>query len=880
MDAHANARFLVVTDSPPLQWAQTGRMLSPQAMGVFKKGMQKEQFRADDFAFVPQVRCPHDPDKLTGKERTAVQSHCRQYLLDDIEEMRPEVVIPLGAAAAKQALGKAVKITKVAGVAEWSEEFSRTLIYPMISPLQVALYPQHEPTFAAQCATLGRLVDHGYDVGQASRSVVGKYEIVEDLQFLIDADPEIIAYDTEGDGLGMPGTDNIRWYAPDARILTMQFCIEPGKAYLLPWDKKEMKRTARQKHRLKQQFIRLMCDPKRFVVGQNAKFDALLTWRILGGVRYRIGGDTLMLASLIDENAYTKNQADLIKRYVPEMAGYSDRFDKVVDKSRMDDYPLNQDFIDYGCGDADGVLRLHDVLYPMVAEDPKLLAHYLWVSLPGINAFTGIEPRGMLVDESEVEHFEAFMKNRVQEMYASLLKQVPRSIKRAHVEKGLKFSRPDFVRDILFYHPDGFRLRPRVFTKGTAKVDDPSKKVASISSKDHLPFFFDECPFTFELAQYIKDERLLGTNVIGFKNKYIVDGMVRPSYRMDVTVTGRTSSEDPNGQNFPKRTEMAKAYRKLYVAPEGAYFLEADLSQAELRIAGDMANDPTIINIYRTGGDIHVTTACIVMGVSLEQFHRLPKEEQKAGRQKAKAVNFGFLYGMGWRKFIVYAKTQYGVEFTEAEAQRIRAAFFDTYFKLPEWHNATRERVRRYKQVRSYSGRIRHLPMIDSPEDWIRSEAERQAINSPVQEFASSLGVMALSRLEEEIDPQYLQVVSFVHDAIYCIVPQEYLEWGALTLKRYMESNPIEEAFGVKLKLPIEADASFGINLGEMYELKGLKLPPRTVRGRAAYEPYDWSQFWNDEKQEGIIVPEQRTPPNGGLRTVPVYTQVPELVAA
>lgn len=1166
-----DARFVVVADAPTLRNAEQRRMMSREAMGVFTKAMQKERFGREDFALMPQVRCAYDPDNYTTKEKRLIQSTCRPYMVDDIKRIAPDVVIPLGVEAAKQVLGKAIKITKVRGIAERSEEH-KALVLPMLNPLQVVLYPQHASTFASDAATLGRLVDHGYSIAKASRSVTGEYELVDDLQFLIDQKPTLISFDTENSSL--------RWYDPKAKILTMQFSTEEGKAYMLPWKHPDMPRTARQISRLKKQLIQLLCRDEVTVVGQNLKYDALFLW-METGIVIRIGGDTLMMAALLDENALTKNLDDLTRRFVPAMAGYADRFNATVDKTKMEELPLDNNFVDYGCGDADATLRLYKVLLPLLQKDASLFANYTYVTLPGLNAFRSIETRGMFVDEDEVLTFEAFMQDKVNASYRSLLAQVPRPIKRDHVEKGLKFSRGDFVRDILFDHPNGFRLKPKVFTKGTAKLKDETRRVASTSSKDHLPFFYEDCPFTFELAQYIKDERLLGTNVIGFKNKYIHDGKVRPVYRMDVAVTGRclpgdarvvtnygsmsmldigrflherdtslyvlthrnlfrkvtdfvpngrktlyqitttdgyslsatdnhpfltptgwltvselragmkvvtypfnysrdtreewvpiagypshevsnmgrirnaqkgalvlpyakgewghvrvrlqrggkdisvhrlvclafhgepppgmecmhlngipadnrasnlrwgtstengqvmvahgrsrrgersnqailddtdvarirelsdaglsqseigrmysvsrayvstlvngvrraaenitpftistvssvvqknealtydisveddhsficenfvvhnTSSEDPNGQNYPKRGEAAIAYRRLFIAAANMYFLEADLSQAELRIAANMANDPTMLGIYRSGGDIHRTTALIVTGMSERQFNELPPEEQKLARFKAKAVNFGFLYGMGWRKFIVYARTQYGVTFTEREAQRIREQFFETYYMLPEWHRSMREIVNRLKMVRSYSGRIRHLPMIDSLEEGIRSEAERQAINSPVQEFASTLGTMALSRMEHDVDPEYLEIVSFVHDAIYCYVPQQYLEWGAKTLKRYMETNPIYDYFGHRLKVAIEADVSFGLNLGEMKELKGLKLDthaPTSVRGRmhAVDNRYDFSKFWDEEKGTGILVPRQLTPLDSGRRKESLYTE-------
>lgn len=846
----ANARFLVVVDAPSARQETYNRLMPKSSLALFAKHAKSEQFDKEDFFFYPQVRCPYDPDVYTTKEKSLIQKSCRPHLLQRIREQKPAVLLPLGGEAAKQVQGKAVKITKVRGNPVRHDEFTKVVVLPMLNPMQVVMYPQHEPVFRADFATLGRLVDHDYDVAATGTVMSGDYEFIDDLEFLVKERPNLVAFDTENTGL--------RWYAPDAQVLTMQFCIEPGKAYLLPWDHPDAPQSNRAKQRLRKQLDQLLNRPGVSVISQNAKYDCVYS-RMNAGVHYRIGGDTLLLATLLDENATTKNLADLVKRYVPDMAGYSDLFDATVDKSRMREVPLDEKFLQYGAGDADAVFRLHEVLYAEVAQDAKLLAHYNYVTLPGLNAFASVETRGLHIDVSLVDEFEEYMANKVEEQRQGLLAQVPKSIKRAHIEKGIKFSRAEFLRDILFTHKDGFRLKPKVFTKTTAKLDE-ERRVPSTSTKDHLPYFYDTHPFTFELAEHIKSARILDTNVRGFRKKYVVDGMVRPVYNMHVTVTGRTSSEDPNGQNFPKRGDIATEYRKLFPAPPGYFLLEADLSQAELRIAADMANDPTMLGIYRNKGDIHTATALIVMGVTESQFQELPKKEQKAARTKAKAVNFGFLYGMSWRKFIAYAKTQYGVEFSDKEAQRIRKAFFDKYFNLTKWHAMMRDYAHRNGFVRSYSGRIRHLPMIHSTDEAVRAEAERQAINSPVQEFGSSLGVMACGRMDQELDPEALSLVGFVHDAIYAYVKKEYVEWGAKTLRWYMETNPLEEWFGRKMRCPIVADVGFGTSLGSVFEMGSFDIPENGVM---TVGDYDFAGLLEREGSD-IVVPRQRIPANNG----------------
>lgn len=228
--------------------------------------------------------------------------------------------------------------------------------------------------------------------------------------------------------------------------------------------------------------------------------------------------------------------------------------------------------------------------------------------------------------------------------------------------------------------------------------------------------------------------------------------------------------------------------------------------------------------------------------------------------------NFGFLYGMGWRNFIIYAKTQYGVEFTDIEAKRVRNGFFSEYSSLAGWHEAMINYAKQHGHVRSYSGRIRHLPMINSDDDGVAHEAGRQAINSPVQNFGSDLGIMAMSAIAKDIDEEYIAIVGFVHDAIYAYVPEEYVEWGAKTIKRYMENIPLEDWFGRKMKLPIVADVGFGWNAGETYEMEGLELE----------EDYDFEELaWNEEEDKyDFELPEQEIPPNAGVKEQPEHMDI------
>ena len=859
-------------------------------MAVFSAEAIRLGFSRNDFRFTPQCHCAYDPDAHTNKEKAAVHKHCRQHLLAEVERGAAEVVLSLGADATSQVIGRSTRITKVRGLAQNVEAVPQP-VFPLLSPGLVVKYPQNAPLFSADMESFGRFVDAGYDADNASamddESVT--YEIVDDLEFLIQANAPVLSFDTENTGLRWYQTGcDVRTYRPTLhkgnplfkprfQILTMQFCIEPGKAYMLVWDHPERPIPQADKPRLRNQLRRLLCNPDTLVVGQGTKYDNVALW-MTEGIRFKIGGDSMMLATLIDENQTEKNLDILTKLHVPEMAGYADKFNATVDKSRMWETSI-ADTKPYGCGDADAAFRLYHYLEEKVMEDDKLWTHYCRVTVPGLNAFAGLETRGMFTDvEEALPEFKAAMVEDVERQRVELLAAIPRAVKRDVVTaytaknkgadaaaKALSFTRGEFLKQILFTHPEGFCLTPKVFTKSTARLHDETKREPSTSAKDHLPYFFDSCPFTMQLSEYVKDASLLSKSVVNFENKYIVGGKVRPTYHLHKAVTGRTSSEDPNGQNYPKRGPRAKTYRKMFVPPPGYFVCENDLSQAELRIAAAMSGDRTMIQIYRDGGDIHAATGAIVLGVTPEQFERLDKATKKEARQKAKAVNFGFLYGMGWRKFIGYAKTQYGVEFTEAEARRIRSAFFTKYKSLERWHLSMREFAQRNRYVRSFSGRVRHLPMIESSEEGVRQEAERQAINSPVQEFGSSLGVMALGRMNEEIDPQYIQIGGFIHDALVYYVKEEYLDWGMKTVKRYMQTNPLQDWFGVTLPVPIVADVGFGKSLGEIVEVGDYGTFDMDT-------PFDFDCLRDKEGNKVIEVPPQLIPPNDGRITRSPYT--------
>jgi DNA polymerase-1 len=281
-----------------------------------------------------------------------------------------------------------------------------------------------------------------------------------------------------------------------------------------------------------------------------------------------------------------------------------------------------------------------------------------------------------------------------------------------------------------------------------------------------------------------------------------------------------------------------------------------------------------MIALYLAGEDIHLNTAAAISGIPLAKFKlglkceiplmdvandwkgasayllTLRSEDRKVWhdpktgelkgatvksylkslRQRAKAVNFGFLYGMGARKFRAYAKTDYGVTVSLEEAEAMREMFFTLYPDLLKWHEEMREYVNQFAYIRSLHGALRHLQDIYSVDEGIRRATERQAINSGVQRFASDWALMGAIRFHRDLKIKHQQeggkkeafISAFVHDAVIGQVRKdtELIERYASYMKWYMESVPITEWFGITPPLPITADVSLcSDSLGEVKEL-------------------------------------------------------------
>jgi DNA polymerase-1 len=314
------------------------------------------------------------------------------------------------------------------------------------------------------------------------------------------------------------------------------------------------------------------------------------------------------------------------------------------------------------------------------------------------------------------------------------------------------------------------------------------------------------------LAKDIADIRKASNKISKFFEPWTTklgeDGRLHPSFnpmRVDDkwakevgTSTGRLSSSNPNAQ------QIAKEETPCFGGEEGWLFGVLDYSQIELRILAWLGHIDNVLQAYEEGQDLHILMAAKVAGVD-------PSEVTPDMRQSGKAGNFGFAYDMGEQTYVEYARKNYRVNVTLAEARKIRKAFFnDQWVGLRKYHERQRTLVHRYGYVRNPLGRKRRLPEVYSGRDYEIGRAERRAINAPTQSMASDLMCLSLIEIDRVIDPTQVRLVGTVHDSLLAQFRADTLDENLERVARIMLDPGTEQRFGVRVGVPLEVEAKIG----------------------------------------------------------------------
>lgn len=573
----------------------------------------------------------------------------------------------------------------------------------------------------------------------------------------------------------------------------------------------------------------LLSEPRIKVWGANLKFDACWVavkwnWEI-----ENFTFDTTLGGSIINENR-SNSLNNHTKIYVPSLGGYDDEFNQTADKADMPG-ELAKDpdaFVLYSGGDSDATFQVGYAIGRQIKKDFQLARFYEKILHPAARCFERIERRGIVVDQKRYAELEIEVQADIESLTHDAMMAIPMAVRAKHADK-LKLSRPSLLRDA-FFSVDGYGLTPK-------KENMTEKTKAPQTTQLHFQKFIGTPakPLIEALDKLGSAKKTMSTYIVGFLKHLRPDGKFHPTYALhhgglfdgggsdSGTVSGRLAAKEPAIQTLPKHTAYAKRLRSAYPAPEGYEFWQCDFSQGELRVAAELADETNMIAVYQGDGDLHSLTAAELNGYKYDDFKQLKVDNYDLYaqlRQGGKAGNFGLLYGMGAKGFRLYALNSYGVVLSQSEAVAFRNKFlFELYPRLPEWHNESIEYAKQWKQVRSPLGRIRHLPLIDSPLGDISSRAERQAINSPVQSCLNDICLYFMSLIEARYGDceEEFSINGSTHDAINGYVREgTALEWFGRVNDIHLEMH---ELFRTEFDWDPAVDFPVDWELGKRWDL-------------------------------------------------------------
>jgi DNA polymerase-1 len=388
-----------------------------------------------------------------------------------------------------------------------------------------------------------------------------------------------------------------------------------------------------------------------------------------------------------------------------------------------------------------------------------------------------MEEHGVLVDVELLARLRTEVRSQMSALEKELI---------AIAGKEFNVNSPRQIETILF---DDLRLPVRKRTKSARSTD-----------AEVLEELADVHPLPKKILEYRQLAKLEGTYLAALPALVNpATGRIHTSYHQAVAATGRLSSNNPNLQNIPVRTELGRRIREAFIAPPGWLLLAADYSQIELRVLAHLSKDPILLDAFSKGEDVHTRTAVEIFKVPADQITR----EQ---RMRAKTVNFAVIYGQGDSALA----RQLGI--TRDEASRFIDTYFRTFKGLTRYLDELVEQARAGEGVRTILGRRRYLPTIRSQNKALRAQAERMAKNTPIQGTAADIMKVAMVRVQRELDAKKLRtrMILTVHDELVFESPESELARVEPLVKEIMES-------AVKLDVPLVVECGRGRTWAEAH---------------------------------------------------------------
>ncbi len=579
---------------------------------------------------------------------------------------------------------------------------------------------------------------------------------------------ELFAFDTETTSLDYM----------QAEIVGVSFAVPGGEAAYLPvahaypGAPKQLDRDA-----VLAALKPLLENPDRPKVGQNLKYDASVLARYdieLRGIAF----DTMLESYVLDSTATRHDMDSLALKYLGRSTThFEDVAGKGAKQITFDQVGL-EEAAHYAAEDAEVTLALHEALWPKLSAEKSLQRVFDEIELPLVPVLSRMERCGALLDEHRLWEQSGELGHRLQALEEE-----------AHNVAGQVFNlgSPKQLGEVLF-----------------EKLELPVIKKTPKGAPSTAEEVLQELAADYPLPRLILEHRSLAKLKGTYTDK--LPGMINPrtgrihtSYHQAVTATGRLSSSDPNLQNIPIRTDEGRRIRQAFIAPEGYQVVAADYSQIELRIMAHLSEDPGLLAAFRENLDVHSATASEVFDVDLDSV----TSDQ---RRKAKAINFGLIYGM----------SAFGLarqlHLDRGEAQRYIDVYFERYPGVREYMDRTRALAHEQGYVETLFGRRLYLPEINVRNKMRQQAAERTAINAPMQGTAADIIKKAMLSVDDWLDRDSVdaRMIMQVHDELVLEVAENDLGPVCDRLCELMSG-------AADLAVPLLVEAGHGANWDEAH---------------------------------------------------------------
>lgn len=524
-------------------------------------------------------------------------------------------------------------------------------------------------------------------------------------------------------------------------------------------------------------------DPSVHKVGQNLKFD----FSILAAEGLKIQNlafDTMVASYCLNPSRISHGLKDLAGEFLGRnMTRIEELLPAGTKKSSQQDFPMDQIEIEktspYACADADCTLQLMEKLSPLL-EEKGLKTLFYGLEMPLVEILADMEMAGIKLDPKYLEELGEKFSGEIRELE-----------KKAFEISGQEFNL-NSSKQLAFILFEKLGLPSVRKTKTGFSTDE--EVLTTLSASHELPKI---------LIKHRELSKLKSTFIDGLLAELNPKtSRVHTSFNQAGTATGRLSSTDPNLQNIPIRTEAGRMIRRAFIPEKGRVFLSADYSQIDLRVLAHLSGDPALTQAFHEGGDIHRATAAQI-------FHLPPEAVTDQQRNRAKAINFGIVYGQ--QAFGL--SQQLGVPM--AEAQEMITQYFEKYAGVKDWIEKIKKEARAKGCVKTLLGRIRYLPEINSKNGQMRSFAERTAMNTPVQGTSADIIKAAMIKIHGALKTGGLsaRMLIQVHDDLLFEAPEAETEALARLVKKEMEA-------AISLTVPLVADLKTGANWADMKKFK------------------------------------------------------------